>query len=436
MASLPANYSMRRQPRHLVLTCAFALGTLGAGHATAQGIMFGGGASAIGLITSQTHTPGNGTLNEGYFTQPILSGILDAGWLQAVGTLNLEGLTLRRGELDLGEWGEGYVDRRHPHAYLHELMLGAERQQRFGAVSLYGGRGFVPFGSDDPMVRPFESYPVDHHLAQILERVVVIGAARMGPVVAEASTFDGDEPIDPSTLPRFSRFGDSWAVRGTILGNRLASPLHVAELSASYAAVKSPEYRDGAGLDQRKVHAGLRLTGKRGSFSQYALLEAARTTEFDLGRALYTFHAILAEGALCRRDAGMAVRWERSDRPEEERLLDLFRSPRPATDVSLLGLTQWTTLTGAFALPAVHPGIGHAAPFVEVARLTVDRTTAALFDPARFYGATAMWRFSAGIRLAAGHRHDRMGRYGAARQPQASEHSGDHEVVAAPRCFT
>ena len=87
------------------------------------------------------------------------------------------------GELAPGMWGEGFVDRRHPHTYLHELVLAAD--DLLGAadgatrISLSAGKGFAPFGTDDPMVRPFLRYPVNHHLAQILERAVAI-AARAG----------------------------------------------------------------------------------------------------------------------------------------------------------------------------------------------------------------------------------------------------------------
>ena len=40
--------------------------------------------------------------------------------------LNLEGATIPEGELAPGNWGEGFVDRRHPHTYVHELMLTAD----------------------------------------------------------------------------------------------------------------------------------------------------------------------------------------------------------------------------------------------------------------------------------------------------------------------
>src|ERR1051325_9007039 len=100
-------------------------------------------------------------------------------------------------------------------------MVGLESRPAALAGSIYGGRGFVPFGSDDPMTRPFVSYPVDHHLAQIIERLMFVGAGRAGPVAVEGATFGGDEPIDPSTLPLARRMGDSWAVRATLSGGAI-----------------------------------------------------------------------------------------------------------------------------------------------------------------------------------------------------------------------
>lgn len=395
-------------------------------------------AHAIGLLTQSTGTPGNRRLTEAYLTQPMIGVEARAAWLHGIGTLNFEGATLRRGELDLGAWGEGYVDRRHPHTYIHELMLGAQSSSHAIDASLYGGRGFVPFGSDDPMTRPFVSYPVDHHLAQILERLALIGAARAGPVIVEAATFGGDEPLDPSTLPLARRFGDSWAVRGTLLPVVFSQALAGTELTTSYANVKSPEFRDGQGLDQRKLHAGIRFATDA-VVSRYALLEFARTTDVDRGRPLYTFDALLAEGAVCRGGIGVAGRWERSDRPEEERLLDLFRTARPATDLSILGITQWTTLTGAVSLPSIGPAIFRGEPFFEVARVTADRTTAAVFDPEQFYGSNQMWRLSAGIRVGVGHTHERMGRYGVAAERSSAALSapeGHHHSQPSRRCFS
>jgi len=233
--------------------------------------------------------------------------------------------------------------------------------------------------------------------------------------------------------------GDSWALRATLTGGAIPVIHGQAELTASYANVKSPEYREGQGLDQRKAHVGVRLEQAGSALARYVLLELARTTDVDRGRDLYTFDAALAEGALCRGDAGIALRWERSDRPEEERLLDPFRTARPATDVSILGVTRWTTLTGAVSLPALRAGPMHLASFVEAALITANGTTAAVFDPLRFYGSSGMWRMAAGVRVAAGRAtHGRMGRYGA-----ASDNFGEMAMPAAPhthsgthRCFT
>ena len=412
--------------------CAHALYAQGAA-------TFTGGASVIAFVTHATRTPEGRALTEAYLTQPIVTADLRGSWFQALGVLNVEGLTLSRGELDVGAWGEGYVDRRHPHAYAHELMAGVRSGGGPLAMSVYAGRGFVPFGSDDPMTRPFVSYPVDHHLAQILERLVVVGALRSGPAVVEAATFNGDEPIDPSTPPVTRRFGDSWSLRGTILGESLHSALAGAALTVSYANVKSPEFREGQGVDQRKAHVGLRWSAESSTLTRYALLEAARTTDVDRGQELYHFDALLGEAALCRGDVGIAARWERSDRPEEERLLDLFRTARPATDLSILGVTEWTTLSAALALPAFAFARAYAAPFVEVAHLAADRTSAAVFDPSRFYGSSLMWRFSAGVRLAAGHSHGQIGRYGVAwPDPITSAQPMSHDAHRLPdrHCFS
>src|SRR5579884_1149354 len=83
-------------------------------------------AQAIPVVTRADPTVGHQVLTEGYVTQPLIMADGSRGAFQGVGTLNLEGLTLKRGELTTGAYGEGYVDRRHPHAYIHELLVGAE----------------------------------------------------------------------------------------------------------------------------------------------------------------------------------------------------------------------------------------------------------------------------------------------------------------------
>lgn len=392
------------------------------------------GARAIPLVTRSSATPGGRTLTEAYLSQPAVMAGVGFGWMRAAGTLDLEGLTLRRGELTHGAWGEGYVDRRHPHSYVHEAMIGLASPEHAPTVaSVFAGRGYVPFGSDDPMLRPFAAFPGNHHLAQIVERLVLIGAVRYAGVIAEGAVFNGDEPIDPAVPSLARRFGDSWSTRATLTGAAVAPSLDGAELSASYAFVKSPEFREGNGLDQRKTHVGLRLGT---TTSPYALVEWARTVDLDRGRALYTFNSLLAEGAVCRGGGGLALRVEQSERPEEERLLDLFRAARPATDNSIVGVTRWTSWTVAVSSPPVAGVVGLVAPFGEVARIAVHRASAGAFDPSLLYGGPEGWRMSAGARLVVGRIHDRMGRYGAASTTSSTKAHAHSSASREHRCFS
>jgi len=127
-------------------------------------------AQLIPVVTHAAHTAGDANLTEGYLAQAILMarGSFWRGHAQLDATLNGEGLTMARGELSTGGFGEGFIDRRHPHTYLHELMLSGVDSIRSLGYSASVGRGFAPFGTDDPMMRPFEKYPINHHLAQIL----------------------------------------------------------------------------------------------------------------------------------------------------------------------------------------------------------------------------------------------------------------------------
>jgi hypothetical protein len=372
------------------------------------------GAQAIGVVTHAAPALFGESLTEGYLTQPVLAGHLHAagGRLRVHGMLNFEGVTLRRGELNAGVWGEGYIDRRHPHTFLHEAMATARLlgdPAADGEVTLSFGKGFAPFGTDDPMARPFVKFPVNHHLAQVLERLAAIAAVRYGPVIVEGGVFNGDEPDSPSHVVTLDRFADSWAARVTVL------PLPGLEAAASYAAVASPEFPAGSGLDHRKHSASLRWEQGAGrADGRYALLEWARTDEFSGERRSFSFASVLGEAALRRRGTEVSVRYERTVRPEEERLLDPFRSPRPHADANILGATRWQVYTARLG-HAVRPGLFGATPFVEVARLHAAETIRpSVFVPAEFYGSDRMWSVSAGLRLEAGALHRRMGRYGAA----------------------
>jgi hypothetical protein len=110
-----------------------------------------------------------------------------------------------------------------------------------------------------------------------------------------------------------------------------------------------------------------------------------------------------------------AARAERTDRPEHERLLNAFRTSVPHSDLGIIGTTRWDVLSLSAA--AAFPGYRKVRfnPFVEIStQKPVATASPAVFIPRDFYGASRLWSFSAGVRLGAGMRHARMGRYGAA----------------------
>ena len=368
-------------------------------------------AQAIPLLTRASPTPGGEPRSEFALAQTVL--MVRGAWRERAtldATLDAEGLTMRGGELSLGAFGEGFVDRRHPHTYLHELVVSGLAHAGLAALSISGGRGFAPFGTDDPMVRPFVKYPVNHHLAQILERGIVMGAARLGPAIVEAGTFTGEEPQHPSSLPEPSRFGDSWSVRGTL------APSPRIEIQGSFARLASPEVPNGFGLDQRKRSISARAVSPDGT--RYALAEWARTVEHDhtTGTDAFAYESALVEGAMRAGPLGLALRLEQTDRPEEERSTDPFRTVRPATDLHIAGITQWRVVTLAIAAPAVTWTTVVGIPLIEVSRLAAAaHDPRASFNPDTFYGQSRFWMVTAGIRLRAGGAHGRMGRYGVAR---------------------
>ena len=381
---------------------------------------FHGGASGILFGNRQSPSIGNRTLTEGYLSQPMLMGTAEFPryGIELGGTLNFEGLTLERGELNPGISGEGYIDRRHPHTYLHEMVGTWTRQVGTNArFSITAGKGFAPFGTDDPMVRPFVKYPLNHHLAQILERAIVLGAVSYGPIAAELARFNGDEPESPSDFPNSSRLFDSWAGRLT------AHIKDVAEIQGSFASVVSPEVAAGGGLDQKKWSASARYE----SGAYYGLAEFAHTQELESNRDAFAFQTMLAEGSVTRNAFSFSARAERTERPEEERTADPFRTPRPESDLSILGRTQWTVLTANLSREFVVSKV-RLTPFAEVARAhakSLDRFP--VFDPRTFYGSDVLWSLSAGFRFGVGMMHHRMGRYGAA-LPAGAMNMGDMDM--------
>lgn len=381
------------------------------------------GGNGVLLYTYTDPVPRGRSLGEARLVQPAIMAHAGAlsNRLRLFGTLNLEGLTIPDGELTPGAWGEGFVDRRHPHTYLHELVLSADDLlgdlDGHTRLSLAAGKGFAPFGTDDPMVRPVVRYPVNHHLAQILERIVATAGVSVGPVVAEAGLFNGDEPERPGQWPKLSRFGDSWSGRLSLL------PTGGLELQGSYALVHSPEHRPGSGTDQHKSSVSARWDGAVSGHPVYALVEWARTSEAE---GFFVFQSFLAEGAWTKGPSRLHYRFERTERPEEARTLDPFRSVRPHFENSIQGISRWTIHTLGYGLRLSQPGLG-ARPFVEVSYGRIADVGGGLFDARRFYGRNYFWSLSLGVRLNPGMPMHRMGRYGVALDTAGLTENGHHE---------
>ena len=378
-------------------------------------------AHVVTILTRADPTPYGGALTELRIVHPTLAAVLAhrSGRLQLTGTLNLEGLAIPNGELSPGAWGEGFVDRRHPHTTVHELNVAAidilgdlDGRARLGLVA---GKGFVPFGTDDPMMRPIARYPVNHHLAQILERAVAIAQYDLRPVTLEVAWFNGDEPERPGQWPLIRlpdgrwRFGDSRAARATL------RPLAALEVQGSIARVHSPEHRLGAGGDADKRSVSARWSDRSARGERYALLEWARTSE--LGGA-FVFRSALAEGMVRRGPWSLAYRFEQTERPEEERLLDPFRSLRPHHENSILGVTRWTLNTVRLSRAVTPPQASlDVTPFVEATIGRVSSAERGFFDVGAAYESNRARSLSLGVAAGWRMRGHRMGRYGVLARP-------------------
>ena len=89
--------------------------------------------SAMATVVSTTASPAQSgrSRTEIQLTQPMLAarGARFAGVLQYSAMLNAEHWTMPNGEPVPGIWGEGFVERRHPHTVVHEVMLSAAGQR-------------------------------------------------------------------------------------------------------------------------------------------------------------------------------------------------------------------------------------------------------------------------------------------------------------------
>jgi hypothetical protein len=182
--------------------------------------------------------------------------------------------------------------------------------------------------------------------------------------------------------------------------------------------VKSPELAAGGGLDQRKESISARFddgTVETNELHRYALAEWARSSDYDRQARAFTYRTMLAEGELSRGRVAIAARLERTERPEEERLADPFRTLRPSTDFSILGRTGWDIASARLSSRALQSRTLVLAPFIEIARQHATALMAgAVFDPGAFYGSKTLWSATIGLTFTAGMIHRRTGAYGAA----------------------
>jgi hypothetical protein len=367
-------------------------------------------AMATALSTTVSPALAGRARTEARITQPMLAarGSRAGGDIRYSAMLNAERWTMPGGEAVAGIWGEGFIDRRHPHTVVHELMLSGELRRGRFLASVAGGRGFVPFGTDDPMVRPFTKYPANHHLAQVMERVQITAAVRLAERAAvEVSTFNGDEPQTPTSQPQWDRFADSRAARLTVW------PRDGVEIQGSVAAVRSPEFLRPDGLDHAKGSASIRVVPRRGIL-QYGLLEWARTDERYQGRHIITYGSALAEARLRVRHWSLSLRAEQTTRPEDERLLDLFRTARPPNHLVIQGMTHWRIGSAQLARDVRVVRWSHTTLFVEATRAhSRPLLVPVLLDPRDVIGGNAAWHLTAGLRLGVGAMAQRVGRYGA-----------------------
>ncbi|HSH45701.1 MAG TPA: hypothetical protein VK966_07590, partial [Longimicrobiales bacterium] len=346
---------------------------------------------------------------EWYFTQPALMLNLEDRRQRVAlrTTLNPEGAFIEDGELTFGGWGEGFIDKRHPHTLLHELMLSVN----FGdpattAFSVSAGKGFAPYGTDDPMARPALKYPTNHHLSQILERWTVNAMVLTDGWSLEAGIFGGAEPEGPYDLSNIESFGDSWSARVAKRWGAGVGPLAEWEASASWGSVL--EEHHGESGRTTLWNAALRHLRSTSRGQVYGLLEASRS-EPEHGDGYFS---VLGEARIEAGAHQPYARLEYATRPE------YAREGAPGTDGffryhhgdDAIGATRW--LIGTLAYARELTGYPFSVrPFAEGQYHRVRAERGGL-DPEALFGSDTFWSVSLGARVYIGGDPMRMGAYG------------------------
>ncbi len=356
---------------------------------------------------------------EAYLTQAaLMADVASAGarWVVRT-TLNFEGLTQEDGELTSGSWGEGFLDRRHPHTLLHEAVLSFNAWKDDGGLSLSAGKGFAPFGTDDPMGRPGLKYPTNHHLSQILERWLVSGAFLRNGFSVEASLFGGAEPEGPYDFGNIDSFGDSWSARLAKRWGAGEAPTPRWEASASFGSVE--EDVEGTPARTRLWNAAIRHQGPVGGVPTYALLEAS-LGDPEEGDDQFS---VLVEGQSELDGHRPYARIEHARRPEFPREggpteAGFFRYDHDARPI---GATRWWIATAGYGFDATSLPAS-VRPFVEAQYQSV-RADRGGIDPRELFGARSFWSVSFGARVFLGGGPMRMGAYGVL-DPMVAGHGG------------
>jgi hypothetical protein len=375
-----------------------------------DGWMLLGMAQAFSMTTWAAPRDGDSPVHdtESYITQPAVMINVQSPNARVVlrSTLNLEALTQPNGEITFGGWGEGFIDRRHPHTFVHEAMLSLNGWNvAGGALSLSAGKGFAAYGTDDPMSRPVAKYPTNHHLSQILERWTVSGAYTHGPWSAEASVFAGAEPSGPWVLDNFEGFGESFSARviRRFGGTGTMAPW---ELGASFGSVAEPH--DGTTDRTRLYNATVRHSGAHSFGGIYAMAEGSRSDpEHGDG-----YWSLLGETQVRIGRHRPYYRVELATRPEYP------REGAPGTpgfyrydhDDEPLGATRWLIHSLGYEYD-LHGGGVATRPYIEVQHSRVKAERGEI-DVEPMFGGRTLWSVSAGFRLFFGGGPMRMGTYG------------------------
>ncbi len=344
-----------------------------------------------------------------YVTQPAVMGDLEGLDQRLVlhATLNFEGLTQKNGELTYGGWGEGFLDKRHPHTLVHELMLSFNAWDvGGGSLSISGGKGFAPYGTGDPMARPGLKYPTNHHLSQILERWTVNVAWLRSDWSLEAGLFGGDEPHGPYDMSNFKSFGNSWSARVARRWGGGSGAMRDWEASASFASLT--EYAHTQEETTHLLNAAVRRSAPLGAGQLYVLVEGSGS----LLPRHDDFFSVLGEARYDWRRHQPYLRVEYARRPE------YAREGAPGTaaffryedHLDPIGTTRWLISTIAYAYELT-PRPWSLRPFVEAqyAQVRGDQGGISATD---LFGGTSFWSLSAGFRVYLGGNPMRMGLYG------------------------